>query len=106
MIDNSPGDNPPDFAVMVPGNNMEPLLVDGDILLVKKQDAVEHGEIGVFIIDGIRRVKKMSFKNGYVRLRSIDTSCDDITLDMINTLTCEGKVVKVLHSGERKFEKI
>ncbi|WP_312694067.1 S24 family peptidase [Caproiciproducens sp.] len=106
IVNNAPEEIPPDFAVTVAGNDMEPLLSEGDILLVKKQDSIAHGELGVFMIDGVRRVKKMNFKNGYVRLSSIDINCDDITLNMVHDLTCEGKVIKVLHPGECKFVKI
>lgn len=106
LVNNDSGDTPPDFAVTVSGDDMEPLLSEGDILLVKKQDSIAHGELGVFMIDGVRRVKKMNFKDGYVRLSSIDINCDDITLDMVHELACEGKVIKVLHPGECKFVKI
>jgi repressor LexA len=97
------GDSPPDFAVTVDGSSMEPLLSEGDILLVRKQDFSENGDLGIFMIDGVRRVKKMYFNDGYLRLRSLDTNCKDITIDDVHDITCEGKVIKVLHRGECKF---
>jgi SOS-response transcriptional repressor LexA len=96
----------PDFAVTVSGDNMEPLLCEGDILLVKKQDYAEHGDLGIFLIDGVRRVKKMHFKDGYLRLSSLDINCGEITVDKIHSITCEGKVIKVLHPGECVFSEI
>lgn len=106
LVSKEPNLIPPDFAVTVADDSMAPLLSSGDILLVKKQDSVAHGELGVFMIDGVRRVKKMNFKNGYVCLRSIDLTCDDIILDKVHEITCQGKVVKVLHPGECRFIEI
>lgn len=96
----------PDFAVTIADDSMSPLLSGGDILLVKKQESVEHGELGVFMIDGVRRVKKMYFKDGYLRLTSLDINCDDVAINTVKELRCEGKVIKVLHSGECTFTEI
>lgn len=106
LVSGDSGIASPDFAVTVANESMSPLLSVGDILMVKKQDSVEHGELGIFMIDGVRHVKKMYFKDGYLRLSSTGMNCDDITLDMVHDLTCEGKVIKVLHSGECKFTEI
>jgi len=106
LVNNDSSDKPPDFSVVVSGDEMKPLLSEGDILLIKKQDFAEHGDLGIFLIYGVRHVKKMYFKDGYVCLTSLDTNCGNITLNDIHNLTCEGKVVKVLHSGECKFIEI
>lgn len=95
-----------DFAATVESGNDNPLLSEGDIVLVKKQDSVNHDEIGVFLIDGIRMVKRMYFQNGNIGLKSLDSSSDDINIEKVHDLTCEGKVVKVMHPGKCKFEKI
>lgn len=106
LVTKEPGVDTPDFAVTVADNSMEPLLSGGDILLVKKQDSVSHGELGIFMIDGVRRVKRMYFKDGHVRLCSLDFNCDDATIDKAHDITCEGKVIKVMRSGECKFIEI
>lgn len=106
VVNNSFSGDPPDFAVSVEGNKMEPLLSEGDILLVKKQSTIDHGELGIFLIDGVRHVKIMYFKDGYLRLRSLDPNCDDVDLDNVHDVSCEGKVIKVLHPGECKFLEI
>ena len=49
------------FGLVAHGRSMEPSIFDGDIIIVKKQDFVEDGEIGVVIINGseatIKQVK-------------------------------------------------
>ena len=41
----------------VDGNSMEPKFFDGQQVLVRQQPAVELGEIGIFIKDGMRFIK-------------------------------------------------
>lgn len=40
-----------DFAIGVNGDSMEPMLLDGDIVLVEERETVEIGEIGIFILN-------------------------------------------------------
>jgi len=55
---------------------MEPIYYDDDIVLVKKQDAVEIGQVGIFVLDGSGFIKKY---NGD-RLISLNEKYDDILL--------------------------
>lgn len=63
-----------DFAVRVSDNSMEPLFYDGDILLVKKQDSLDYGQIGIFTINNMGYVKRYQAD----RLESINPDCDDV----------------------------
>ena len=47
-----------DYALTIQGDSMEPIYYDGDIVLVKKQDAVEIGQVGIFVLDGSGFIKK------------------------------------------------
>lgn len=40
------------FALRIKGESMEPKFSDGDVVIVKKQDDVVSGEIGVVIVNG------------------------------------------------------
>lgn len=40
-----------DFAIGVNGDSMEPTYSHNDVVLVKKQDSINVGEIGIFIVD-------------------------------------------------------
>lgn len=50
------------FALRIRGESMEPKFSDGDVVIIRKQDDVESGEIGVVIINGsdatIKKVMK------------------------------------------------
>jgi len=84
-----------DFAVGVNGSSMEPLYNDGDILLVKAQEVVEIGEIGIFIINNESFVKKA----GEDRLISINPEYDDIIIHESDRLRCVGKVIGKVEAG-------
>jgi len=103
LVSNDVDDNSPEYSVSISSSSTDLILTTGDILLVKKQDTVEHGELGIFMIDNVRQVKKMYFKDGYLRLCSLDDNGEDVDLDNVHDLKCVGKVMKVLHAGESNF---
>ena len=78
-----------DFALRISGNSMEPKYCDGDILLVKRCDFPEIGELGIFILDGSGYFKKY----GGDRLISLNPEYDDIMLADFSDVVCCGKVV-------------
>lgn len=47
-----------DFAVKITGNSMEPNYHDGNILLVKSQNTLNSGQLGIFFYDGDTLFKK------------------------------------------------
>lgn len=50
------------FALKVKGASMEPRILDGDVVIVRKQEDVESGDIAIILINGndatVKRVKK------------------------------------------------
>ena len=54
------------FALKIKGESMEPKFSDGDVVIVKKQNNIDSGEIGVVIVNGCdATVKKvMKQENG------------------------------------------
>jgi len=78
-----------DYALTIQGDSMEPIYYDGDIVLVKKQDAVEIGQVGIFVLDGSGFIKKY---NGD-RLISLNEKYDDILLEDYNDCRCDGRVI-------------
>ena len=81
-----------DFCVDVQGDSMEPRFYDGDTLLIRRQPAVDVGEIGLFILDDKGYVKKW----GGDRLISLNPAYEDIEIEENSRLDCAGKVLGVL----------
>ena len=80
-----------DFCLTIHGNSMEPVYYNGDIVLVKEQQSVEKGQIGIFIIEGCGYIKKF----GGDRLISLNEEYDDIMFSEYNPddIRCSGLVI-------------
>lgn len=83
------GNSKADFVIDVRGDSMVPTYNDGDGLLVIKQDAVDTGEIGVFMVDNEAYVKEC----GGDRLVSHNREYADILLKEHQDIRCIGKVI-------------
>ena len=66
-----------DFILRVCGDSMEPEYSDGDYVLVKQQDAIDVGEIGIFAQGGEGYIKEL----GEGVLRSLNKKYPEIPLD-------------------------
>ena len=79
-------------AVRVSGDSMEPNFFDGDIALVKEQNDLNFGDIGVFIVNGEGYIKKYS-KSG---LESLNKKYSIIKISEDDDFKLFGKVIKTL----------
>ena len=75
------------FAIDVNGDSMEPTYHDEDTLLVKKQNTLRVGEIGIFMINSEAYVKEL----GKETLISHNKTYNDIPLT--EDIVCIGKVI-------------
>lgn len=61
------------ISIKVKGDSMYPKIEDGDIVIVRKIDNIDNGDIAVVLLDGDEGlVKKFEYGNGYVNLISIN----------------------------------
>lgn len=59
--------------INVQGDSMSPLIDDGSEILVRKQDSVDSGQIGVALIDGDEAVvKKITYGDEWIELVSVN----------------------------------
>ncbi len=47
-----------DYALIAKGHSMEPIILDGEYIFVKKCDSLEYGDLGIFYINGDVTCKK------------------------------------------------
>lgn len=79
------------FALRVIGVSMiEAGIMDGDIVIVNKQDYAENGDIVVAMIDGSATVKTFYRENGGYRLQPENRELEPIMTDQVQIL---GRVV-------------
>ncbi|MCL2798514.1 MAG: XRE family transcriptional regulator [Firmicutes bacterium] len=81
-----------EFGIRIQGDSMEPRISDGEIVYVKRQPAVEIGEIGIFIYNGEAYCKKLAYRDNYYYLRSLNSEYEDIPISS-DDIYCVGKVV-------------
>lgn len=78
-----------DYALTIKGRSMEPIYFNGDIVLIKKQPAVDIGQVGIFVLNGAGYIKKF----GGDRLISLNDEYDDIVPGENDDCQCVGKVI-------------
>ncbi len=84
-----------DFAIKVSGDSMEPNIPNKSIVLIKKCDSIDVGDIGAFYYDGEVFCKRLSYENNTLFLQSINTKYKPIIISSEKSLKVYGKVVKV-----------
>lgn len=79
------------FALRITGDSMiEAGILDGDIIIVKKEMSAENGEIVVALVDDSATVKTFYRENGHFRLQPENSRLEPIIVDEVYIL---GKVV-------------
>ena len=81
-----------DFAVTVDGDSMLPYYEDGDVVLVKLQEEIDEGQIGVFVADNDEGFIK---KRGADCLISLNPEYDNIQFSDHESIKCCGLVLGV-----------
>lgn len=90
-VPDTPESRKADFCLTIDGNSMEPIYHDKDIVLVKSQDSVDLGQIGIFTIENNGYIKKF----GGDRLISLNDEYDDILFSdyASDDIHCNGLVI-------------
>ncbi len=84
------------FVLEVKGDSMkEDGILDGDLVVIRKQATAENGETVVALINNETTVKKYYRRKGHVKLRPAHPDMDSIRVAG-SDLTIEGKVVGVV----------
>jgi SOS-response transcriptional repressor LexA len=87
LVPLTPESRKADFVLRVHGDSMEPEFSDGDYVLVKQQDAIDVGEIGIFALNGEGYIKEL----GEGVLIPLNKKYPEIPLD--DTSRCFGIVL-------------
>lgn len=88
-IPDTPENRKVDYAIKVSGNSMEPDYYDGDIVLVSQKVELNHGDVGIFIINNDAYIKEY----GETELISRNPDADNILISEYDNIVCMGKVV-------------
>ena len=81
-----------DYVIPISGNSMEPTFHDGDKIFVEKADAVNEGDIGIFVVNGDVFIKELGDKC----LISHNKEYKPIKLRSDDSIYCCGRVLGVV----------
>ena len=87
------------FYLRVKGDSMSPKIEDGDLLLIRKQDSVDSGDIGAFLVDGDEGfVKRVKYDTDYITFISLNPAYVPITFigAEVQRVRVVGKVMKIV----------
>lgn len=88
------------FALQIKGDSMEPRMNEGDVVIVKKQETVDTGDIAIVLVNGDEAtVKKIKILNDGIMLIPFNSKYDpwEYTAEDIEKLPVKiiGKVVEL-----------
>lgn len=93
VVNSSTIPNGADEIVKITGDSMEPLIKKGSSVYIRHQPTIENGEIAIVRIEDIGVTCKKVYKNNKeVRLKSINTTYDDMIF-AADEITILGKVL-------------
>ena len=84
------------FAVKVEGDSMEPKIPNGSTIIIKKDIAIEVGEIGAFNLNNENFVKQKKLVKDKLILHSFNLAYEDKVVNEFDDFIEYGKVVKVM----------
>ena len=84
------------FAVKVRGDSMEPKIPNGSTIIIKKDIAIENGEIGAFNLNDENFVKQKKLVKHKLILHSFNLAYEDKVVNEFDDFIEYGKVVKVM----------
>lgn len=92
------------FALKVHGDSMSPVLVENDIVIVKKQDDFETGDIVVAIINGDEAtIKKGKKTDNSILLQPLNNNYEPLIFTNDEMKTIPVKIIGIVKQLKRDF---
>lgn len=92
------------FALKIHGDSMFPVFIEGDTIVVKKQDDFENGDIVVALINGDEAtVKKGKKSENSILLQPLNTNYEPLIFTKEEMKTIPVKIIGVVKKLDREF---
>lgn len=103
-IDKKLADGGEFFALKVKGDSMAPVLIEDDIVIIKKQDDFENGDIVVAIVNGDEAtIKKGKKSESKILLQPFNTNYDPLIFTEEEMDTIPVRIVGTVKQLKREF---
>ena len=92
------------FALVVKGDSMSPRMQEGDIVIVKKQDTIECGQIGIVLVNGDEAtVKRVIFRPDGIELHGFNPSFTPLKYTTQEIMSLPVKIIGRVVECRSKF---
>ena len=92
------------FALKVHGDSMSPVLIEDDIVIIKKQDDFENGDIVVAIVNGDEATIKKGKKNeNSILLQPLNPSYEPLIFTYDEMKSIPVKIIGIVKQLKREF---
>ena len=92
------------FALKIKGDSMAPVLIEEDIVIIKKQDDFDSGDIVVAIVNGDEAtVKKAKKSENSILLQPFNTNYEPLIFTKEEMDTIPVKIVGIVKQLKREF---
>ena len=103
-IDKKLADSGEFFALKVKGDSMAPVLIEDDIVIIKKQDDFENGDIVVAIVNGDEAtIKKGKKSESKILLQPFNTNYDPLIFTEEEMDTIPVRIIGTVKQLKREF---
>ena len=92
------------FALKVHGDSMSPVLIEDDIVIIKKQNDFENGDIVVAIINGNEAtIKKGKKSDSSILLQPLNSAYEPLIFTKIEMKTIPVTIIGIVKQLKREF---
>lgn len=92
------------FALQIKGDSMSPVLIEADIVIIKKQDDFENGDIVVAIINGDEAtIKKGKKSENSILLQPLNTNYEPLIFTYDEMKSIPVTIVGIVKQLKREF---
>ena len=97
-------DNSDYFALKIKGDSMSPVLIEDDIVIIKKQDDFETGDLVVAIINGDEAtIKKGKKSENSILLQPLNTNYEPLIFTYNEMKTIPVTIIGIVKQLKREF---
>lgn len=97
-------DNSDYFALKIKGDSMSPVLIENDIVIIKKQEDFENGDLVVAIVNGDEAtIKKGRKSDNSILLQPLNTAYEPLIFTYDEMKTIPVTIVGIVKQLKREF---
>jgi len=92
------------FALRIQGDSMEPRMEEGDIVIVRKQETIENGQVAIVLVNGYEAtVKEVHITSDGIELRGYNENFEMIKYSAMDIMSLPVKIIGRVVECRQKY---